>query len=427
MTQIKTKWMAVALLGVLAGASGSAAPAWALGDCEVTGCGSNTPVLFGTPIGGLSTVGLANNRGVVLDSPMTRAVPAPATAVNPCPDGALVGVANGELIGRWQGNTCVREGLIGMVLSMKVPMVPCGQRLPHTLPVPCGETAVVRARVAQVSTVKTWALVGQETLISYQLVWHELLPPRPELTEELVLGQSICPSTTGGMDEWQTMMPSSTSGGIIDSKWKEPTDHLVIVQGETYFDDATIDPGRKGASWLNLACVGSALAKSRMLANDPMEAGPWQLRQSTLKMLTGRYLDAQSFTRRGIPLSYQRFDGKQFYGSPEPARVSVEVESYWDEHGAICLSHRRTWLQGAVEKGESVVQAFWRWLTSAQPESETIGDRLVLLPPPSALPSLYQTSEEPSLLPLRARGLAPCDDVPDDYFWVTRPVDHVAH
>lgn len=398
--------------------------AHAYDDCETSGCGTNTPLIFGSPISSLSTEGLVNNRGLVLDPVMTRATP--STANNPCPDGALVGVENGELVGRWQGNTCRREGLVGMVLSMKIPKVPCGQRLPDDLPAPCGETSEVRVRVAQVSTVKTWAVDGQETLISYQLVWHELPHPTPQLTEQLVIGQSICSTTGGGMDEWQTMMSSPTGSlSVIDAKWKEPTDHLVIVQGETYFDDGTVDHGRKSPSWINLACVGSALAKSRMLANDPMAGGSWQLRQSTLKMLTGRYADAQSFTRRGIPLSYQRFDGKQFYGSPDPVRVSSEVEAYWDEQGASCLSHRRTWQQGTVETGESALQAFWRWVAAAQPEHATISNPV--LPTNTPFASLYQTSEEPSLQSLRERGLAPCSGVPGTYFWLTRPVDHVSH
>jgi hypothetical protein len=410
----------------------AAAPAHAVGgndNCEVTGCGGNTPILFGSPIIGLSLKSEANSRGVVLDPLLARVAP-PVVAAGACPDGAILDVANGgtqkgELIGRWGSGVCSREGLIGMAFTLYVPTTPCGELPTHGNPVPCGRKERIRVRIDAVSSVPTWAVTDSEQIITYQLVWHEL--PESLITEGFVLGESICPLREAWMEDWQNGSPT-TGAPPGYQRWKEETDQLLIVHGETYHADARVDLLRRGQQWLNLGCVGSALAKSRLLNNNPWAAMPqWSFRQATLKMLTGRYQGQRSYTSPGVPLYYSRWDGKAFHGTPMSG-VSGSPEADWNANGAMCLSHRRTWKATALD-GLAPMTALANWLLEARPEGPPENDDgPVILPPNPDVFALYADAEEETLQPLRDSGIGTCAVARAvGSLWRTYPVNHTPH
>lgn len=404
-------------------------PAHAIGggdDCEVTGCGGNTPVLFGSPIIGLALDSSPNNRGIVLDPVMERV--APPVVSGSCPDGAVLDVQSGELIGRWgTGTTCQREGLIGMALSLWVPKAPCGELPGTTNPTSCGRKARVRVRIDAVSSVPTWAVQGNQQVITYQIVWHEL-PAEGGFSETLVVGESICPLREAWMEEWQSdAAPTYASPPAGYERWKEETDQLLIVHGETYRPDARVDQGKRGPQWFNFGCVGSALAKSRLLDNHPMAApAQWRLRQATLKMLSARYQGAKSYTSPGVPLAYFRWDGKAFYGLPTSGVDYGAQEAAWNENGAMCLSHRRTWKETALD-GESPLAALAQWLAEARPEGASLGSPVIIPANPDVF-ALYEDKEEESLASLRDGGMPTCGNAPPvGHLWRTFPVDHTPH
>lgn len=416
--------LAAALLLVLA-----PSPAHAIGggdNCEVTGCGGNTPELFGSPIIGLSLTNDANSRGIVLDPTLERVAP-PPVVIGACQTGATLDAQNGELIGRLGTSTCSGQGLIGMAFTLWVPATPCGEVPTSPNPVACGRRERIRVRFAAVSSVPTWAVTSPEQVVTYQLVWHELSAIVP--LDEAVVGESICPLREAWMEDWQDGSPVVGSGGGAPAgfeRWKEETDQLLIVHGETYHSDGRVDMGRRGPQWLNLACVGSALAKSRLLENNPV-AAPWQwrLRQATLKMLGARYQGQRSYTSPGVPLYYQRWDGKAFHGLPASG-TSSEAEAAWNENGAMCLSHRRTWHATALD-GESPLAALSQWLAAARPEGAPEGAP-VLVPANPDVFALYEAAEEESLEPLRNGGISTCGMAPPaGYIWRTRPVAHTPH
>lgn len=403
------------------------APAHALGgdDCEVTGCGGNTPILYGSPIIGLALDGSANSRGLVLDATLARV--APAAGTSPCPDGATLDVQNGELIGRWGSSTCARDGLIGMAISLWVPKSPCGTLAGTANPVPCGRKARVRVRIAAVSSVWTWAVVGAQEVVTYQFVWHEL-PAEGGFSEAVVLGESICPLREAWMEEWQSdELPTHGAPPPYRDRWKEETDQLLIVHGETYFSDAHVDQGRRGPQWFNLGCVGSALAKSRLLDNNPIAAmWQWRLRQATLKMLSARYQGPRSYTSPGVALAYVRWDGKPYYGQPESGVDFSVQEAAWNENGALCLSHRRTWKETSLD-GLAPLTALSLWLAEARPEGASLGDPVIIPKDPDVF-ALYEEKEEESLETLRDGGMPTCGNAaPAGTIWRTYPVDHTPH
>jgi hypothetical protein len=135
----------------------------------------------------------------------------------------------------------------------------------------------------------------------------------------------------------------------------------LLVQGEVYLRDASVDPLRQGPRWFNIACGGAALAKMRLLGFDPMNnrspddppganrsASTPGERQTTLKMLTAKYCG---------PIGWTKDDTKLYLvghgNSPNPILIGGSnehpgpIESRWDEHGATCVSHLRLWSVGS--------------------------------------------------------------------------------
>jgi ADYC domain len=412
MTKLKAEWMGIALVGALLGASGFVSPtsAWALGDCEVTGCGSNTPVLFGTPIIGLSLEGRPNDVGVKLDPVFRRARPLPPAPLEDC-DGARIDIENGALIGiKPRGERCTGRALVGLAVSLEVPVRICHE---HGR---CPTTRRTQVLIDGMSEVSTWSTSDARLVPTYRMVWGELSVSGEVVgattSDKVKEGDSICPRREAWMEDWQD------DKGQESKKWKVKTDEVLIVHGETYKSDASVT--RKGLGWFNIACVGTALAKMRLLGYDPAatasDASTPGDRQATLKMLTARYRGETSYTSPGVPLRWIRKDKAGFYGTPDASFQPEAIESYWGPNGALCLSHRRTWRKLGPQN-----------LQTPTPELSQ--------PPILTIRAMgYDKAEARFVSPILAAGGSDSRRVPTTcrklergYVWITYAVDHVVH
>jgi len=381
-----------------------------VGHCEVTGCGSNTPVLFGTPIIGLNLRGTMNRKGVVLDPILQRVRPLPLPwPVADCPSGAVLGVQEGRLVGKTADGRIACDGyaMLGMTFGIEV-----GVGTQSTV-----NRVKVTVRISESSQVSTWESPSATVIPTYRLVWHDVSAAVRVLGATVTEGDSICPKREAWMEPWQMIVspnvPIATRKG-----WKEATDHLLVVQGETYKDDGSVDSA--GKEWFNFACVGSSIAKMRLLGFDPIRSmtdAARAERQATLKMLTGRYLAGESnpsYTSAGMPLLWKHHSGRRFEGEPHPDRLRTDViEAYWGANGAVCVKHRRTWrrkaLLGVADDAEAI--------NVAMPEATDAARR--------ALGARYLPAESRSLSAVRATS-TPCPPPEGSYHWTTYPVDHVS-
>lgn len=400
--------------------------------CSPWSCGSNTPVLWGVPIVGLSLDGQANADGVTLDRRLFR----------PERDGlrdtgCVLEVSKGRLLAKTPaGRACSLGGLpadpIGLVFSLKVPWQKgCGQ---------AGEPVEVKVRIAGSGSVDSWDLDANKAPIpTYHLVWHDLSGAREVLaargdTHPPREGESVCPMRDASwMEAWQTHSSVWQVGALPPRKipveipksspWFAMTDHLLLMQGETYNkDSAAIDPARRGARWFNLGCAGTAIAKLRLLGYEPLrpETGSAAERQATLKMITGRYRGESSYTAGGVPLVWKHRRNKRIAGQPAPDLPTSDalIESHWDAAGAQCLSHRRTWFEPRSATPGEVWAAQRRAMPEASPHT-----RLAVLSPSGSWD--YLGAEERSLAELRAAGVRPCTSRDTGTaFWTTYVVDH---
>jgi hypothetical protein len=111
-----------------------------------------------------------------------------------------------------------------------------------------------------------------------------------------------------------------------------------------------IATGAVTRGWVNVACVGTALAKLFLLrhtqASQLVPTTPGE-RQAMLKMLTADVCgDGQSFTVHGQPLYWA--DAKGITRLPD---ARWRVEAVWSEHGAVCINQpRRPELAAAIEQ-----------------------------------------------------------------------------
>jgi ADYC domain len=422
------------LAGLLLAPAAAAAGDLPVKNCEIAGCGGNTPIVYASPIEGIAP-GETNYRGIYLEPTVARVAPPPATVLpgQACPDGATLDVHLGRLVCRQGHLTFSGRALIGIALTLWIPAEPCDNlthtgTLPDCAPIP---RLRVRVRLDELGAIDTWEVVEPTTVGTYRMVWHELTDAE-ELEEELVLGESICPQQRGWMDPWQDPRSAGPQWSLRpdDNRWPIETDHLLIVHGETYYSDGSIE--RRGASateWFNLACVGSALAKMRLLGVNPIlqqSASDELYRAATLKMLTGRYRGGRSYTSPGMALHYQAKSGKQFYGYPK-GPISNHLESYWAAYGATCVSHRRTWQHRTLEPSPSPLAQLSSWLTAARPEGDLDGV-FPIIPNPPNVSALYLSAEEASLNEeVRSNFLIPtCSPNvwPGDSYWRTYPISH---
>jgi hypothetical protein len=427
---------------VVAAAAGTGTAAVGGETCSPWGCGSNTPVLWGIPIIGLNLDGVPNADGVTLDRRLWRPEPGGLRDT-----GCVLEVRKGRLVAQTgAGRPCPTlvpsaDPLIGLVFSVGVPRKKgCNQ---------ADSIVDVKLRVDASGTVPLWDLDANAADVpTYRLVWHDLSGARAVLAaqgEALALreGDAVCPMRDASwMEAWQThtsewqttvttLPPSRTQRPVPiaeTSPWFAMTDHLLLMHGETYSKDSSIDAARRGGRWFNLACAGTAIAKLRLLGYEPLraETGSGDERQATLKMITASYRGARSYTSGGVPVIWKHKSGKRIAGQPAPEvrRSSELLESHWGAAGAQCLSHRRTWFKEPLCVGCSVARPgdVWEALRAALPEASS-HDRLSLGTLGGAFD--YLGAEERSLQDVRRSGVPTCEGPPHGTaFWTTYVVRH---
>ncbi len=341
-------------------------------ECPRWGCGSNTPIVAGSPFEALHLGGRANPDGI-------RLIPGSLHG-GPCGASAMLDVRGGELVGLDPGGRIVCGGL-GLA----------GAKFRLEVATPDGRHRRVTIRIAEVGRVHPWTVLlgALRPLPTYLLVEEQTRAP-------------ICYRSEPWMEAWQETSQVADPAGV----WHKPTHHALVVRGETYHgSDATVElSGRVGASWFNIACAGTAIAKLRLLGHDPADASSSRAeRQATLKMLTARYCGTDSFTERGMPVLWKSERGTQFHGTPDPRSVG-HIESRWNEHGAVCLSHVRAWRAG--HKIPAALTGYCSTTGSRRPSCETETQLIEEIRKLCELPDC--TGSEPAL-------------------WSTHTVDHIAH
>ncbi len=407
--------------------------------CSPWACGENTPVLAGVPIGALHLGGAPSSTSQRLARALSKVNPDGSLRVTSCDLGAY----NGTLIAQSSPRgACIENELVGSVFVIEVPNPQCPSCTP----------AKVKVKVDARGEVDTWVVKAIPDKVStYRLSWYDLSDARRVFGEPQITareGESICPMREAAwMEDWQSHREQQAGlvTPILDTDpWRAQTDRLLVLQGDTYLPDASIDTGKVGGDWINFACAGTALAKLRLLGYQPSWTGAPLVdpgaaeRQATLKMITGHYRGATSYTRGGVPLLWRHRSGRLFAGIPDPATWSTgRWEARWGTAGALCVSHRRTWFalppctsprfEDCLATLPSRVAAALRLAMPEEPSAAARMALAVIAGPGGALVYDYGGAEDRSLAALRAGSkLARCASAAFDAstYWVTHPTEH---
>lgn len=346
----------VVALALLVGATATAAPT----KCPVQGCGSNTPELSASYfIEKLNLQGLPDENGTRYKRGSFRCLGNSRAVDLAVRAGALVGVdAQGRV-----ACTDLRGARFWIV------------------PTRSSRSPDIEITITHVGEVETWQQERseRETLPTYRFTW--LRDGRRA---------SFCPQREASwMEPWQLVghQDPQGPGGL----WHETTDHLLIIQGETYTPAARVDPERSGPAWISLGCAGAAFSKLRLLGYDPMRnTSTVGEREATLKMITARYKGEESHTVQGVPLAWISMRGVQYEGAPDRDRLGP-IEALWGPDGASCLSHLRLFHKDRVaeDSAPEVLQRNQIGLPACEAYDSISGvvlsARLTSSPPPGAV------------------------------------------
>lgn len=109
----------------------------------------------------------------------------------------------------------------------------------------------------------------------------------------------------------------------------------------------------KARGWVNFLCRDHALEKMKRMSYEPGRSpdDPYYTtvaeRNAAIKMITAAYCvnregQTAAFTRPGTDVFWQNDKGWIVDGAPpSTSLLPYELEAYWDENGAMCLSSRR--------------------------------------------------------------------------------------
>ena len=320
------------------------------GGCLNLGCGTNSPVMTGTPIEALHLgVGhapgteIANQLGVVLlRGSLQSPLGSPCRKVN----AVNLGVdADGNLEGL-DGNdkpVCFHDDLLGSTFKVGVPGVPMRKVRAEDVPLTKAERKALVRHVVRIdgrNPVPVWKPSGTGQNYVFPMVAAYDLADVTDPVKPIELCPRLPP-----MEDYQIAV---TNEKLLAQypQWWAPSNSALFVRGESYQPDASLRNGDH--QWFNIACFRSALAKARLLDIKPMGSPTTvEERVATLKMITARYHGLQSFTRPGNPVRWTRMvlvngsyvqaiDG--YAGDPV---ADGPIEAYWTSTGAACLGHLR--------------------------------------------------------------------------------------
>ena len=404
----------------------------AIAGCHSYQCGSNSPIIAGQPITNLDLTG-AVHAGVQLN-PTLLSAPRCATD-NGRVRTLTLGIDRGELTASEGTYVCRGADLIGAQLRLTV--APGGTPTPVTL------------YVADASQMPTW----ERTKVTPNLVWSYRFEVEESATTVLRVGKRTIPVTMRRheplcdnrltYEDWQdfhdtdaTIYTMTRNPALMSMV--APTESALVVQGAAFSETGSVikEAGTilTGARWFNIACVGTSIAKMRLLGVDPMNElpaatsaptfvtalqAPPGTAAATLKMLGARYDGKTAETKPGTPLVWARawrrprpqpnggigFDPDDgFFG--RPVRLDGDemelgpIEAGWNANGATCLSHFRP----PVAVGQYRLRGSATRFAAAN-EARAVARRRKQL------------------------GLAECDpaNLPSGTLWVTTTVDHPLH
>jgi ADYC domain-containing protein len=244
-------------------------------------------------------------------------------------------------------------------------------------------------------------------------VWRgDNAPPADLPTYDLVYTPT---APIPGVQNLHLCSPSSWDAHDIDlpgrpNDWNMSTPFAVLIQGETYHADATVQ--WTGANWFNIGCAGAGITKMRLLGFDPMnnrtpgdpvepnsgKSTPEE-RQATLKMITAKYCGPDSWTKTGTRILLRRGNENPELAPSDPSERVGPVESRWGGNGALCISHLRAW---------------------------TVGSKCAERPEPPELERLHRDCNVPACdenPPVTSAGPA----MDSATVWSTRTMNHVSH
>jgi hypothetical protein len=227
-------------------------------------------------------------------------------------------------------------------------------------------------------------------LVNARFELGQVGPSTPEVIETLMIRERGTVATSPGEAEASESLP--TYDLVLEPRpgrpssfprhlchrapWTEPdltagipgkdkaTYHALLIQGEIYRPDATVS--RRGPHWFNIGCAGSGISKLRLHGFDPMKhreardpaargLSTVEERQATLKMLTGKYCGAASWTEDGTRILFHHRSGRAARDPIRPGRPGApsaeragSIESRWGANGALCVSHLRLWSAGSA-------------------------------------------------------------------------------
>ena len=217
--------------------------------------------------------------------------------------------------------------------------------------------------VTEVATVESWALPTSGVpvvLETYKLDWTELING--------IDGRflNVCKA-----------IPSRESSELLTMTGQNIY-RTLLFEGDRIAADKKLDTGID-ATWVNLGCAGSALAKMALTGHTEAAKviGAFTTtlaeRQTMLKMLAADYCrDGTPFTVAGQPLNWADDHGTMkltalLFNPPQP----LVLESRWDENGAVCLNKPRVdvhWTQlGDTTFGPDVYSQVAAWCPSTMP------------------------------------------------------------
>jgi hypothetical protein len=291
-------------LGVLAGCGiaplSTAASAITADECDVTRCGTNSPVIDSVGFHELNVDGLENAQHL-----------------------RLVGLEHHGVMYR----TRVSHGRLSGFNSAAAPPVIAGPALTGAqLVVRAPGGALISITIASVGTVHYWAALpgaphGMTPPIeTYDLRWAPF---------HVTQGQPVCGNPARSDDQFDTL-------GMIART-------AVVFEGDRIDADGKTVALTAESGWFNIGCAGHAIAKLALTGHtEAARADGYQTdlkeRQAMLKMFTGDYCGTgEAFTAPGEKLYWRDHRGWMSFLGP----VHPVVEARWTSAGAACLGAPR--------------------------------------------------------------------------------------
>jgi hypothetical protein len=284
-------------------------------ECNWFQCGGNSPVVNGFPVNGIRPDGECNEEGVQL-------VPESMT-------GGVDGACAGTTLDVRFSNKTNRSELVGITSSDK--SIACdGAQL-------AGASFVVRSWAKKdltitITKVEDYVAENGEVRTAYEMTAG---------------GESLCKA-----DASAKAREALGIGSIPGLKPDSDKTVLIPIESELYDRQGHAFPPdpkwqRNRAEWLNLACVGDALAKRSLygLHTDNVEDS-----RAALMMLVANYCGNLHVTTRGVMVAWEFLDDKEYTTSKNPKHPVSHaqkpngpdlLEAKWDSDGAVCLDTPR--------------------------------------------------------------------------------------